>query len=317
MVGVCLARGRIFSPGNAGRDARRGGVHSGGIVSIGTLRVESSIAWATIASPLCTLFFHAGSFAHLDLAAAAHILGSPGLRRRSPQYGAMVLRLRSRKRLQSGSAGAVWVGLIGHLLRPVERSISRPGAPHTCNLLLIPALPSPAGLLITMRRPAFGNLEFLRPQRDINMNPLRIPGAGSAHLASIRIFRHVSATVGITGERRPPQAMERRVRESLWFRWHFWSCCRRIWGSCPRWGGRARALLLPVLPLVILVMVSTLWRRYAMAHGCRPGCNRVRRRFIHPVPVRLRHGRQPGYRDYVLMHQEAVVSTLAVSATKC
>jgi hypothetical protein len=171
-----------------------------------------------------------------------------------------------------------------------------------------------------------GNPEFFRYNVAATVNPLRIPLALAMRLWQVFGYfgLYLLTLAGLLAMVRPPQIEKRigkreaktekksdnsvvRPRISLWMQAAFLSVLLAYLTFMSAVGGAVLArYMLPVVPLVILMLVSTLWRRVrywkliagAVAIAFAAGL------FSNP-PYGFSLEDNLAYRDYIVMHAEA------------
>ncbi len=182
-----------------------------------------------------------------------------------------------------------------------------------CLYLLLPALPLAAWYAYHYSKTGFllGNPEFFRYNVAATLNPLRIPLALGMRLWQLFGYfgLYLLTLAGLLALLRPPQKMNAvaRPRIPFWMQAAFLSVLLAYLAFMSVVGGAVLArYMLPVVPLVILALVSTLWRRVrnwkliigAVAIAFVAGL------FSNP-PYGFSLEDNLAYRDYILMHAEA------------
>ena len=157
----------------------------------------------------------------------------------------------------------------------------------------------------------FGNPEFLRYNLTATLSPLRIPFALGLRLWQTfgYLGLYLVTVAGLLAMRRPPlrQDGDERPRIAIWMQMAFLAVVAAYVVFMSVVGGAVLArYMLPVVPLVILVMVSTLWRRvrYWRVVAGVIGIAFVGGLFTNP-PYGFSLEDNLAYRDFVVMHAEA------------
>jgi hypothetical protein len=180
--------------------------------------------------------------------------------------------------------------------------------------LLLPVLPLAGWYVYHYAKTGFlfGNPEFFRYNVAATLNPLRIPFALGMRLWQVFGYfgLYLLTLPGLLAMFRRPRAengVERRPRIPFWMQAAFLSVLLAYLAFMSVVGGAVLArYMLPVVPLVILALVSTLWRRVrywklivgAVAFAFVAGL------FSNP-PYGFSLEDNLAYRDYIVMHAEA------------
>ena len=160
-----------------------------------------------------------------------------------------------------------------------------------------------------------GNPEFFRYNVAATLNPLRIPLAFGMRLWQLFGYfgLYLLTLAGLLAMLRPPLTVGRvtgqvaRPRIPFWVQAAFLSVAFAYLAFMSVAGGAVLArYMLPVIPLVILVMVSTLWRRarYWKLIAVAVAIAFVAGLFTNP-PYGFSLEDNLAYRDYVVLHAEA------------
>jgi dolichyl-phosphate-mannose-protein mannosyltransferase len=210
--------------------------------------------------------------------------------------------------------------LFGSLVRPRLKENRRwqeillPSGRHTRALhLLLPLLPLGAWYAYHDLKTGFllGNPEFFRYNVAATLNPLRIPLAFGMRLWQILGYfgLYLLTLAGILAMLRPPQVVSgvASPRIPFWMQAAFLSILLAYLGFMSAVGGAVLArYMLPVVPLVILEWVATLWRRvrYWKAIVAAVAIAFAAGLFSNP-PYGFSLEDNLAYRDYILLHVEA------------
>jgi hypothetical protein len=284
-----------------------------------------------IASVLCTaiypVFFAQSSLAHLDLAAAGFTFW--GLKTYAEKRRVLTALWFSLAVLTKETALLAPIGLAGWELihsfcgdsdYPISPEGSKEnrdarGRPrlHTIGFLVIPVIPLAFwyGYHYLKTGFTFGNPEFLRYNVQATMQPLRIVLALLMRLW--QAFGYMNLVLltgaGILAMWKPPlrDQQTERPRIALEVQFAFLAVIATYIIAMAVIGGAVLArYMLPAVPLVIVVFVSTLWRRIAqwrwviaiVVLGFVAGL------FINP-PYTFALEDNLAYRDFVQLHQDA------------
>ena len=156
-----------------------------------------------------------------------------------------------------------------------------------------------------------GNPEFFRYNVAATLNPLRIPLALGMRLWQLFGYfgLYLLTLAGLLALLRPPQETNGRARPRIpfWIQAVFLSVLLAYLAFMSAVGGAVLArYMLPVVPLVILALVSTLWRR---ARYWRLIVGAVAIAFIAGLfsnpPYGFTLEDNLAYRDYIVMHADA------------
>jgi hypothetical protein len=208
--------------------------------------------------------------------------------------------------------------LLSHLLRPHCNQRWKEILPPASRragwfYLLLPAVPLAAWYAYHYSKTGFllGNPEFFRYNVAATLNPLRVPLALGMRLWQLFGYfgLYLLTLAALLAMLRPPQEKNRLARPRIPFRIQaaFLAVLVAYLAFMSAVGGAVLArYMLPVVPLVILALVSTLWRRVrdwklivgAIAVAFAVGL------FSNP-PYGFSLEDNLAYRDYILMHAEA------------
>ena len=279
---------------------------------------EVAIA-ATVCSALYPVFFAQSSLAHVDLVAAGLTfwgLSAYVEERRAPT--ALWFSLAALAKETAILAPAVlfaWEALCP-LLSGKEQAESPclfPERSRRSALLLIPLIPLGLWYAYHYLRTgfAFGNPEFFRYNVEATLHPSRVLLA--LLMRSWQTFGYLNlyllTLAALFAMWRPPLQDENKARPriALGVQFSFLSVIVAYLLAMALVGGAVLArYMLPVVPLVIIVCVSTLWRRVRLWRGV---LAIVALAFAAGWFVNPPYGFSPednlAYRDYILLHQHA------------
>jgi len=273
---------------------------------------------ATICTALYPVFFVQSSLAHLDMAAAGLTLW--GLRSYIDNRRAQTAFWFSLAALAKETAILTPLGLLAwEVLCPWVGSKSRestclyPRRRWSSALLLVPVIPLGIWYAYHYLRTGFvfGNPEFFRYNVEATLHPLRIL------LALILRFwqalgylnLYLLTLAGLLALRRPPLQDENgeRPKIALNVQLAFLAVILAYVVAMAAVGGAVLArYMLPVVPLIIIIWVSTLWRRVRLwwTVVAMVGLAFVIGLFVNP-PYGFSFEDNLAYRDYILLHQRA------------
>lgn len=204
--------------------------------------------------------------------------------------------------------------LIARLIRPRWPELAPPPERRTRALyLLLPVAPLAYWYLYHYAKTGFllGNPEFLRYNLTATLDPLRIPLAFLLRLWQLLGYfgLYFLTLAGVLAMTRAPQVEGgiARPRIAIWQQAAFLVVLVAYLFFMSAVGGAVLArYLLPVLPLVIMAWVSTVWRRvrYWKAIVVAIAIAFVAGLFVNP-PYGFSLEDNLAYRDYVVMHAEA------------
>ena len=289
------------------------------LLSVFRLTLSVSNLEIAIASTMCTglysVFFVQSSLAHLDMAAAAFTLLG------------LCSHLESRR-----SSGAIWFSLAAlsketAVLAPFAllvwelasrriagRALSSADRRQKGALwLLVPFVPLCLWYAYHYARTGqvFGNPEFLRYNLTATLHPLRILLAGGFRIWQLLGYMNLwlltlaAALAMFLSPLRTRTGMRPRI--SIQTQLKFSAVTLAYIAAMATVGGAVLArYMLPVLPLVVIICVSTLWRRVHYFAGvvglvC---IAFIAAWFVNP-PYGFSFEDNLAYRDYILLHQNA------------
>jgi hypothetical protein len=204
--------------------------------------------------------------------------------------------------------------VLGYFVRPRWLEILPPGRQRSRLLyLLFPVVPLACWYAYHYSKTGFllGNPEYFRYNVAATLNPLRVPLAFGLRLWQLFGYfgLYLLTLAGLLALLRPPlkQGGVARPRIAFWMQAAFLFVVIAYLGFMSAVGGAVLArYMLPVVPLVILMLVSTLWRRarYWTLIVATVAIAFVAGLFSNP-PYGFSLEDNLAYRDYVVMHAEA------------
>ncbi len=289
-----------------------------GLFRLARFAANLPVAWATTALvALYPVFFTQSSLAHLDLASAgftfwgllAYLQDRPWKHALWFSLGALAKEtaILAPLALFAWELVARWLPARWSELAPPSGRRSR------SFILLVPVLPLACwyGYHYVKTGFLFGNPEFLRYNVTATLDPLRIPLALGLRLWQVFGYfgLYLLTVAGLLSMRRRPLTAngDARPRIPIWMQMAFLAVLVAYLGFLSAVGGAVLArYMLPVVPLVMLVMVSTVWRRvrYWRMVVALVAIAFVAGLFTNP-PYGFSIEDNLAYRDYVVMHAEA------------
>jgi hypothetical protein len=290
-----------------------------GLFRLARFAANLPVAWATTALvALYPVFFTQSSLAHLDLAAAGFTFWGLVAYFEDPRWKPMLwfslaalakeTAILAPLALFAWELFARWLPGRWNELAPPSGRRSRP------SILLVPLLPLACwyGYHYVKTGFLFGNPEFLRYNVTATLDPLRIPLALGLRLWQVFGYfgLYLLTVAGLLSMRRRPLTAngDARPRIPIWMQMSFLAVLVAYLGFLSAVGGALLArYMLPVVPLVMLVMVSTVWRRvrYWRLVVALVAIAFVAGLFTNP-PYGFSLEDNLAYRDYVVMHAEAI-----------
>ena len=294
-----------------------------GVFRLSRIAANLPVAWATTALvAIYPVYFTQSSMALVDLAAAgltfwglaAYIEDRPWMQ----VFWFSLAALAKETGIVAPAALFGWE-LLGYLVRsrwPETRwKEILPGAARRTHLfyLLLPAIPLACWFVFHHAKTGFflGNPDFFRYNVAETVNPWRIPLAFGLRLWQLFGYfgLYLLTLAALLAMFRPPQKTGQipRPRIPLWIQGALLSVVLAYLVFMSAVGGAVLArYMLPAVPLVILALVSTLWRRVrywtlivaAVAIAFGGGL------FTNP-PYGFSLEDNLAYRDYILLHAEA------------
>ena len=196
---------------------------------------------------------------------------------------------------------------------PCEKILPPAGRRTRSLYLLLPVTPLAAWYAYHYAKTGFllGNPEFFRYNVSATLNPLRVPLVLGMRLWQLFGYfgLYLLTLAGLLAMLRPPRRESgvARPRIPFWIQAAFLSVLLAYLGFMSLVGGAVLArYMLPVVPLVILVWVSTLWRRarYWKLIVTAVAIAFVAGLFSNP-PYGFSLEDNLAYRDYIVLHAEA------------
>ena len=295
-----------------------------GIFRLSRLAANLPVAWATTALvTIYPVYFTQSSMALVDLTAAgltfwglaAYVEDRPWLQ----VFWFSLAALAKETGIVAPAALFAWE-LLGYLIRsrwPETRwKEILPSAVRRTHFLylMIPALPLAAWFLYHHAQTGFflGNPDFFRYNVAETVNPWRIPLAFGLRLWQLfgYLGLYLLTLAALLAMFRPPRKTGQipRPRIPLWIQASLLSVVLSYLVFMSAVGGAVLArYMLPALPLVILALVSTLWRRvrYWTLLVAAVGIAFAGGLFTNP-PYGFSLEDNLAYRDYVLLHAEGI-----------
>jgi len=279
---------------------------------LGVFRLALRVANAevAIASVVCTalypVFFTQSSLAHLDLAAAAFtfwgLLAYVEDRRPAIAIWFSFAVMAKETAIIAPVALFLWESL-ARRIRPADRSRGNSVA------LLFPLLPLALWYAYHYHRTGFlfGNPEFFRYNVQATLHPLRILLALGLRLWQLFGYLNLYLLTLATALAMFRQPLDDRQRIALPVQFAFLSVIMAYAFAMALVGGAVLArYMLPVVPLVIIIGVSTLRRRVRPWRGviAAIALGFVAALFFNP-PYGISLEDNLAYRDYIQLHQNA------------
>jgi hypothetical protein len=289
-----------------------------GLFRLARFAANLPVAWATTTLvALYPVFFTQSSLAHLDMAAAGFTLwGLLAYLEDRPWKHALwfsLAALAKETAILAPLALFAW-GLFARWLPARWNELAPPSERRSHSFILVaPLLPLTCwyGYHYAKTGFLFGNPEFLRYNVTATLDPLRIPLALGLRLWQVVGYfgLYLLTISGLLAMRRPPLTAngDARPRIPIWMQMAFLALLAAYLAFMSVVGGAVLArYMLPVIPLVMLVMVSTIWRRvryWRLVVGL-VAIAFVAALFTNP-PYGFSIEDNLAYRDYIVMHAEA------------
>jgi hypothetical protein len=293
-----------------------------GVFRLSRIAANLPVAWATtVFVALYPVYFTQSSMATLDLAAAGFTfwaLGAyvTGYKEGRPWKAAVWFSLAALAKETAILAPLALFGweVLGYFVRPQWLEVVPPGRQRSRLLyLLLPIVPLAGWYAYHYSKTGFlfGNPEFFRYNVAATLNPLRVPLAFGLRLWQLFGYfgLYLLTLAGLLAMFRPPLKENgvTRPRVPFWMQAALLFVVVAYLVFMSAVGGAVLArYMLPVVPLVILMMVSTLWRRaryWKLIVGA-VAIAFVAGLFTNP-PYGFSLEDNLAYRDYVVMHAEA------------
>lgn len=289
-----------------------------GLFRVARAAANLPVAWATAALvALYPVYFTQSSLAQVDLPAAGFTFWALAAyiedRRWKHALWFSLAALAKETAILAPMALCGWE-LLAHLIRPRWRQILPPEGRRThFSYLLAPVLPLACWYGYHHAKTGFllGNPEFFRYNVAATLSPLRIPLALGMRLWQLLGYfgLYLLTLAGLLAMLRPPQKQNQvaRPRIPFWMQAAGLSVVLAYLLFMSVVGGAVLArYMLPVLPLVMLAMVSTLWRRarYWKLIVAAIAVAFVVGLFTNP-PYGFSLEDNLAYRDYVVLHAHA------------
>jgi hypothetical protein len=297
-----------------------------GLFRLARIAANASVGWATtLLVALYPVYFTQSSIAQVDLPAAgltfwaleAYIAAYKDDRPAKYVLWFSLAALAKETAILGPLALFCWE-LLGYFLRPYSTERGKeflPPAGGRARLayLLAPVIPLAAWYAYHYLKTGFlfGNPEFFRYNVAATLNALRIPFALGTRLWQLFGYfgLYLLTLAGLLSMLRPPRVQNQIARPRIAFRTQaaFLAVLLAYLGFMSVVGGAVLArYMLPVVPLVILALVSTVWRRtryWKLIVGA-VAIAFVAGLFSNP-PYGFSLEDNLAYRDYIVMHVEA------------
>jgi hypothetical protein len=294
-----------------------------GLFRLSRIAANLPVAWATIALvAIYPVFFTQSSLAQVDLPAAGFTFWAlAAYLEDRPWKQAFLFAAAALAKETAILAPLALFGweLLAYFIRPRcnqirwKQVLPPEGRPAHTLYLLFPVVPLAAWYAYHYAKTGFllGNPEFFRYNVAATLNPLRVPLAFGMRLWQLFGYfgLYLLTLAALLAMLRPPQ-MENaaaRPRIPLWIQAAFLAVALAYLAFMSAVGGAVLArYMLPVVPLVILALVSTLWRRaryWKLIVGA-VAIAFVAGLFSNP-PYGFTLEDNLAYRDYIVMHAEA------------
>ncbi len=289
-----------------------------GLFRLSRIAANLSVAWATAALvalyPVC---FTQSSLAQVDWTAAGLTFWALAAYIEDRPWKQVIwfslAALAKETAILAPLALFAWE-VLAYLIRPGWQEILPPiGRRTRWFFLLLPVVPLAGWYAYHYAKTGFllGNPEFFRYNVADTLNPLRIPLSLGMRLWQLFGYfgLYLLTLAALLAMLRPPQHTNEvaRPRIPFWIQAAFLSVILAYLAFMSAVGGAVLArYMLPVVPLVILALVSTLWRRaryWKLIVGA-VAIAFVAGLFSNP-PYGFTLEDNLAYRDYILMHAEA------------
>jgi predicted membrane-bound dolichyl-phosphate-mannose-protein mannosyltransferase len=297
-----------------------------GLFRLARVAANLPVAWATTALvALYPVYFTQSSLAQVDLAAAGLTFWAlAAYIEDRPWMEALCFSLAALAKETAILAPLALFGweLFGYFVRRYMSERWQPilppgGRRSQWFYLLIPVIPLAGWYGFHYWKTGFllGNPEFFRYNVSATLSPLRIPLALGMRLWQLFGYfgLYLLTMAGLLAMIRPPRVVDEqqnrvaRSRIPLWMQAAFLSVILAYLAFMSAVGGAVLArYMMPVVPLVILALVSTLWRRarYWKLMVAAVAIAFVAGLFSNP-PYGFSLEDNLAYRDYIVLHAEA------------
>lgn len=289
-----------------------------GVFRLARVAANLPVAWATtVLVALYPVYFTQSSLAQVDLPAAGLTFWAlaayiENCRWKQVLWFSLAVLAKETAILAPLALGG-WE-LLACFVRPRWREVLPPEGRRTHWLyLLLPIVPLACwyGYHYTKTGFLLGNPEFFRYNVAATLSPLRIPFALAMRLWQLWGYfgLYLLTMAGLLAMLRPPQKQGQlaRPRIPFWVQAAFVSVVLAYLVFMSAVGGAVLArYMLPVVPLIMLALVSTLWRRvrYWRLIVAAVAIAFVAGLFSNP-PYGFSLEDNLAYRDYIVMHAEA------------
>ena len=282
---------------------------------LGVFRLAQRVAntEVAIASAICTalypVFFTQSALAHLDLAAAAFtfwgLLAYVENRRPALAIWFSLAVLAKETAILAPLALFIWEVFASR--SPTKGAPEHEESRRIVPALLIPLLPLIAWYLYHYHRTGFvfGNPEFFRYNVQATLHPLRILLAFGMRLWQLVAYLNLYLLTVATALAMFREPLDDRRRISLPAQFAFLCVVLAYAFAMAAVGGAVLArYMLPAIPLVIIICISTLRRRVRIWRGVVVFIvlGFIAALFVNP-PYGLSLEDNLAYRDYILLHQ--------------
>ncbi len=297
-----------------------------GVFRLSRIAANLPVAWATIVLvALYPVYFTQSSMATLDLAVAgftfwglgAYVAGRTPEHQESHPWKVAVwfsLAALAKETAILAPLALLVCEALGYFMQPRWLKVLPPGRQRSRLLyLLFPVIPLACWYAYHYTKTGFllGNPEFFRYNVAATLNPLRVPLAFGLRLWQLFGYfgLYLLTLAGLLAMLRPPLKENgvARPRIPFWMQATFLFVVIAYLTFMSAVGGAVLArYMLPVVPLVMLMMVSTLWRRaryWTLIVGA-VAIAFIAGLFSNP-PYGFSLEDNLAYRDYVVMHAEA------------
>ena len=289
-----------------------------GLFRLARAALDPQVAWAVVAlTAVYPVFFTQSSLAQVDLPAAGFTFWAlAAYLEDRPWYVIFWFSLAGLAKETAVIAPLALCGwqIVAPLVRPRAAQLAPPAGRRTNAFhLFLPALPLAVWFAFHRLKTGyiFGNPDFFRYNVAATLNPLRIPIAFGLRLWQVVGYfgLYLLTLAAALAMLRAPQSDRGvpRPRIAIWQQAVLVIVLLTYLTFMSAVGGAALArYLLPVIPLVILLSVATLWRRtrYWKAIAAIVAVAFIAGLFVNP-PYGFSLEDNLAYRDFTLLHAEA------------